>query len=58
MLLIVYEVKYGKNICGGSRILTGGAPTPKVGTQTYIFGRKLHKNERILAPGEHPWCPP
>ena len=28
----------------------GGAPTPKVGTRTYFFGRKLHENERILAP--------
>ena len=29
----------------------GGAPTPKVGMRTYFFGRKLHENERILAPG-------
>ena len=37
----------------------GGAPTPKVGTRTYFFGRKLHKNERILAPGGgRPWRPP
>ena len=28
----------------------GGAPTPKVDTWTYFFGRKLHENERILAP--------
>ena len=28
----------------------GGAPTPKVGTRIYFFGRKLHENERILAP--------
>ena len=28
----------------------GGAPTPKVGARTYFFGRKLHENERILAP--------
>ena len=29
----------------------GGTPTPKVGTRTYFFGRKLHENERILARG-------
>ena len=38
----------------------GGAPTLKVGVQTYFFGRKPHENERILAPqrGTHPWHPP
>ena len=37
---------------GGSRIYPrGGAPTPKVGARTYFVGRKLHENERILAPG-------
>ena len=29
----------------------GGAPTPKVGVQTYFLGRKLHENERILTRG-------
>ena len=49
---------------GGSRIFPGGgggAPTPKVGTRTYFFGRKLHENERILAPRggrARPWRPP
>ena len=28
----------------------GGAPTLKVGVQTYFFGRKLHENERIRSP--------
>ena len=50
-------------ISGGSRIFPGeggrGAPTPKVGAWTYFFGRKLHKNERILAPGGGvPGAPP
>ena len=38
----------------------GGAPTPEVGVRTYFFGRKLHENERILAPGggARPWRPP
>ena len=36
---------------GGSRTcLKGEAPTPKVGVLTYIFGRKLHENERIWTP--------
>ena len=38
----------------------GGAPTPKVGMRAYFFGRKLHENERILAPrgGRVPGAPP
>ena len=38
----------------------GGAPTSQVGVRTYFFGRKLHENERILAPqgGARPWRPP
>ena len=38
-----------------------GAPTPKVDTLTYFFCRKLHENERILAPGGEgrvPGAPP
>ena len=38
----------------------GGVPTPQVGVRTYFFGRKLHENERILAPrgGARPWRQP
>ena len=38
----------------------GGAPTSKVDRRTYFFGRKLHENERILAPrrGARPWAHP
>ena len=35
-----------------------GGPNPKVGVLTYFFGRKLHENERILAPGGVPGVPP
>ena len=28
----------------------GEAPTPKVGVLTYVFGQKLHENEKNLDP--------